>query len=112
MDDISTFKGMVNRCVKQGQWDWFTVYTKFGEPHSIKLRRTTPFMVELRNVCKNSNKNEINRLTKSNLALDIMELCEIFLNRRQVKQSSGEIGYIYILSKREEPKVLKIGMTN
>jgi hypothetical protein len=112
LDDISTLKGMVNRCIKQDQWDWFTVYTKFGEPDPLKLRLIPPFIVELRNAFKNSNTDEINRLTKRPLALDIIELCEIFLNRRQIEQTLSDTGYIYILSKREEPKVLKIGMTN
>lgn len=112
LDDMSTFKGMVNRCVKQDQWDWFTVYTKFGEPDPLKLRFIPPFMIELRNAFKNSNTAEINRLTKKPLAIDIIELCEIFLDRKEIEQTRSDTGYIYILSKREEPKVLKIGMTN
>lgn len=112
LDDISTFKGMVNRCVKQNQWDWFTVYTKFGEPSPLKLRRMPSFLTELRNALKNSNNNEFNRLIKSPLAFEIIGLCKIFLNEEKAKQSQSETGYVYILSKREEPKVLKIGMTN
>lgn len=112
LDDISTFKGMVNRCVRQDQWDWFTVYARFGEPNPVILRPIPAFMVELRNACKKSNVDEISKLTKKTLAKRIINLCEIFLNRKQVAHSRTDTGYIYILSKREEPKVLKIGMTN
>ena len=30
--DISTLKGMVNRCIKQDQWDWYTTYKYIGYP--------------------------------------------------------------------------------
>ena len=31
-EDISILKGMVNRCLKQDQWDWYTTYKYLGYP--------------------------------------------------------------------------------
>ena len=31
-DDISLLKGMVNRCIKKDQWDWYTTYSFLGYP--------------------------------------------------------------------------------
>ena len=112
LDDISTFKGMVNRCIRQDQWDWFTVYTKFGEPDPTQMRPIPNFLTELRNAFKTSNKDKIEKILKRPQVLEVIELCEVYLNKREVKNYSIETGYIYILSRREEPKVLKIGMTN
>ena len=31
-DDISILKGMVNRCLRRDQWDWYTTYLSLGCP--------------------------------------------------------------------------------
>ncbi len=31
-EDISTIKGMVNRCIRHDQWDWYTTYKYLGYP--------------------------------------------------------------------------------
>src|SRR5699024_497497 len=111
LEDISIFKGMINRCVKQDQWDWFTVYTKLGEPDPIKLRNIPSFMSKLRNAFKNFDVDEVNKLRKRTLSSEVIKLCEIYLKKRNVEHQSNT-GYIYILSKREEPNILKVGMTN
>jgi len=37
-DDISSLKGMCNRCLKKDQWDWFTTYKYLGYPVQHTLR--------------------------------------------------------------------------
>ena len=32
LDAISELKGMFNRCIRQDQWDWFSVFTELGTP--------------------------------------------------------------------------------
>ena len=38
-ESFSELKGMLNRCVRQDQWDWFTVYSEFGRPPIPRIRR-------------------------------------------------------------------------
>lgn len=111
IDDISIFKGLINRCIRQDQWDWFTVYTKFGEPDPQNLKPIPHQLTELRNAIKEINKDKINLVSKKLLELNVLDLCEVFLKRKE-PEFQKDFGYIYILSKREEPKLLKIGMTN
>lgn len=37
--DISVLKGMVNRCLKRDQWDWYTTYEYLGYPASKILHQ-------------------------------------------------------------------------
>lgn len=37
-EDISTLKGMCNRCIKRDQWDWFTTLQYLGYPSITVLR--------------------------------------------------------------------------
>jgi hypothetical protein len=37
-EDVSEFKGMLNRCLRKDQWDWLSVYWAFDRPHFALLR--------------------------------------------------------------------------
>ncbi|WP_338752908.1 hypothetical protein [Bacillus sp. FJAT-52991] len=52
LDDISKLKGLINRCLRQDQWDWFTVYAKFGEPNPQILKSIPHFLTKLRRAVK------------------------------------------------------------
>lgn len=107
LEEISLFKGLISRCIKKDQWDWFTIYTLFGRPDIDDLKPIVTFLIEYRRALKEHELEKIsffkNKLIKSN----ILNLCEIYLGKRGFAES----GYIYILSRREEPEILKIGMT-
>lgn len=47
--DISTLKGMVNRCLKYDQWDWYTTYQYLGYPEKFYLRQFVSDSINLRN---------------------------------------------------------------
>lgn len=111
-DDISVFKGLVNRCIRQDQWDWFTVYAKFGEPNPLRLKRILPYLISLRKGLKDEDDILIEKSRSGLLALSTLELCEYFSNERSVEDDEKQYGYIYILSRREQSEILKIGMTN
>jgi hypothetical protein len=112
VEDISNFKGMVNRCVRQDQWDWFTVYTRFGEPNTGKLRFIPGLLTDLRKSILSEDSDLFGDSIHSLIQLKTMDLCEFFLNRRnQIDVDNISGGYIYILSRKEEREILKIGMT-
>lgn len=111
-EDVSNFKGMVNRCVRQDQWDWFTVYTRFGEPKTGKLRFIPNLLTDLRKSILSVDEMLLNESRSKLIQLNTIDLCEYFLNKNIKTSEHLDCGYIYILSRREEREILKIGMTN
>lgn len=109
LDDISRVKGLFNRIIKQNQWDWFTVNMYFDYPSERDLRVIVVNLGMLRNAVVErddvAGQKSLQRLTSSNITL----YCNNYLNFDINKETTEQ--YIYILSRREEKEILKIGMT-
>ena len=110
LDDISELKGMFNRCLRKDQWDWFSVFTKFGEPSHKHMRRIANNLQTLRRSIITDDQVSIEsakqQLIDNNLLLYLHNYQE------DINSSSGsDDGWVYILSTREQPNILKIGMT-
>lgn len=106
---ISVVKGLFSRIIKQNQWDWFTINMYFDYPTEkdtviivsalSTLRKAVIFSdIDLEN-------QSLLQLQKANFLL----YCENYLNYNASEGHSEE--YLYILSRKEEPDILKIGMT-
>ena len=112
LEQVSELKGMFNRCVKQDQWDWFTVYSELGEPSISEMRSVVRLLGDLRKaLARNENELEAEEILGKLRQLGIMHLLDHYQEYVQLSEVSGEAGWIYILSRREEPDTLKIGMT-
>jgi hypothetical protein len=104
---VSEVKGMFNRCLRRDQWDWFAVFQRLGSPTRKELHAIPVLLADLRkHLCNGTDfsctvKKLLNQRIKSHLSL--------FLNNGREKVQGG---WIYILSTREEPGILKIGRTN
>ncbi len=109
LDAISRVKGIFNRVVRQDQWDWFTVYMYLDYPSFKDARLIASDLSNLRTAITkkdyNLGKNSLSRLQNSRF----VEYCDNYLNFDITSESSAE--YLYILSRREEKDILKIGMT-
>lgn len=110
LDEISHFKGMINRCVRQDQWDWFTVYALFKQPSPSALRRLNKPLTDVRKGYKERNQKKIERAKQELIDQGVVNLCLYYLGEKKPKYEE-EYGYLYILSRREDPGILKIGMT-
>ena len=64
-NDISELKGMVNRCLKRDQWDWFTTYRYLGHPSSRTMRRFVDEAVILRQELKEGRTDHIDSFVSS-----------------------------------------------
>ncbi len=109
--DLSEVKGMFNRCVKQDQWDWFSVHTEFGEPPLGQMSHIVRDLTDLRRSLLATD-NESMEYAKARLIDN--NLCQYLENYRlkiDLQSNFDDAGWIYILSTRQHPTFLKIGMT-
>jgi hypothetical protein len=109
--DISTVKGLFKRVVRQDQWDWFTVARQLGYPScrisEVIARQLTEFRVAIKNQSEESYSKARVRL----LRLPFRRCLSVFLELAEIVDEP-DAGWIYILSTRELPDLLKIGMTS
>lgn len=111
LTSISELKGMFNRCLRKDQWDWFTVYERFGEPPMWQMRDFVSRLTHLRQCITNAEWKEA-ELVRSQLARTSLEGYLInFLNEDSEPKTGTPSGWVYILSTRRAPDLLKIGMT-
>ena len=108
-ENISLVKGLFNRVIKQDQWDWFTVNMYFDYPAYRNMENIVKSLRNLRNAIAYNN----NALGEESLIVlkknRFIEYCDNYLTFDICNDSNSE--YLYILSRREEKDILKIGMT-
>ena len=109
-DALSEVKGLFNRVARQDQWDWFTVYMYFDYPLQSECRFFVSQLGNLRKAITNHNESlfqeSILRLQNSNLRVYL----DNYLSFDSARDTGDE--YVYVLSRREENELLKIGMTS
>lgn len=108
-EDISRVKGLFNRILKQDQWDWFTVNMYFDFPQQQDLVELVSVLGVLRKAIIEHDDahgtKALERLRQSHF----LAYCENYLSFNVNTETPEE--YLYILSRREEKDILKIGMT-
>lgn len=109
LNDISELKGMFNRSIRQDQWDWFSVFSALGRPDRHLMRRYVGELTSLRRAIASKNQSEIERSSKLLIDWNVLQYLYVYKSGDVSNSSLG--GWIYILSNREQPTVLKIGMT-
>lgn len=109
IDDISQVKGIFNRVIKQNQWDWFTVNMYLDYPTHDDLINIVASLNSLRKAILTNDSilasNALDYLTNGNF----LTYCYNYITFNINAEPSSE--YLYILSRREEKDLLKIGMT-
>ena len=108
---LSELKGMFNRYLRQDQWDYAMVGEELGNPPIKQARLIADELLTLRGALM-SGDEESAETSKVKLERNgIIHYLENYqaLDRRQ-GGCHGE-GWIYVLSRREEPNILKVGRT-
>ena len=110
-ESFSELKGMLNRCVRQDQWDWFSVYSKFGRPPFARMRHIAGELITLRRGCLERDEETVANSIAKLHGLGLRELLTRYQWEPDEIPISGPSGWLYVLSTREQPNMLKIGMT-
>lgn len=108
-DQVSVVKGLYARSYKQDQWDWFTVWRQLGRPGRKTARRAAQVLAELRRAVRDS---DVDAVARCRLALGTIGALD---RLRRFPDTATDLapgtGYVYVLSTREMPTMLKIGYT-
>lgn len=111
LNNLSELKGMFNRCLRQDQWDWFSVFAEFGGPPHKHIRQiVNNLQVLRRSLIANDHESAESakwRLIDNNL----LQYLDNYQSELNLRSGSDDAGWVYILSTREQPSILKIGMT-
>lgn len=108
-DEISVTKGIFNRVLKQNQWDWFTINMYLDYPSYSDIKKIVTALSNLRKAILEKN-NILGMQSLKQLELShFIIYCDNYIDFDIHSDSRTE--YLYILSRREEKDVLKIGMT-
>ena len=110
-ENISELKGMFNRCVKEDQWDWFSVHTEFNFPSKRDMRAIVNELIILRRSILSEEIQKLPGIVERLIEKGILN-CLLSYQEDNIKYvETKESGWVYILSTRENPTILKIGMT-
>lgn len=107
-DEISVAKGMFNRIIRQDQWDWFTVNMYLDYPSVDTCRKLINALTILR---KSIIADDTQAIKRTKVVLKELNYQNYFKSYAEFNDNDNKNEYIYILSRREEKELLKIGMT-
>jgi hypothetical protein len=110
LDAASVVKGLFNRVVREDQWDWFTVCRQLGYPSRRISDAIAKEIASFRSAIRDADR-EGWLTARTNLhRLPLRRCLAVFRGRARLSEEPGA-GWVYILSTREHPDLLKIGMT-
>lgn len=109
-DEISRVKGLFNRIIKQDQWDWFTINMYMDYPSYRDLTCIVSSLSSLRKAILEKDDSKGKKALETLVKRHFLEYCSNYLSFNP-SDKENEAEYLYILSRREEKDVLKIGMT-
>ena len=107
---ISGAKGMFMRIFRMDQWDWFTVYCQLGHPSRGLAKAIGEALADMRIAARDDDVNGLRQAQKRLSEMPARRCLRFFLGELVVPEEPNA-GWIYVLSTREMPDLLKIGMT-
>jgi hypothetical protein len=110
LDAISEIKGLFNRVVRQDQWDWFSVARQLGYPSARISQVIALYLGNLRTALRDRDMQLAMELRSTVKRLPTRRCLNVFLGQAEIADVPGA-GWVYILSTREIPDLLKIGQT-
>jgi hypothetical protein len=110
LEAVSGVKGMFMRIFRMDQWDWFTVYTQLGHPSRGLAKTIGEALADMRMTARDGDENGLRQAQKHLSEMPARRCLRFFLGELTVPDEPNA-GWIYILSTRELPDLLKIGMT-
>lgn len=112
LEALSHVKGQFTRTVKQDQWDWFTVWALLGRPSRQPASVVSKTLGKLRSALKTGDRDAAEQAATGLRGTDILRYFDSFLaGGRAFPRQHRAMGFVYILSTRDNARLLKIGIT-
>src|SRR5262249_38184428 len=106
---VSEVKGMFHRCLREDQWDWQSVCTELGQPPKGHQKGIAIGLADLRGCLQVGDERGIERARRELCRCNILNYLSSYLVAEP--RAGDDFGWIYVLSTREQPTILKIGKT-
>ncbi|MFG3525608.1 GIY-YIG nuclease family protein [Streptomyces sp. NPDC047917] len=110
LDDLSVIKGLFTRTYKKDQWDWFTVWSQLGFPAHRAARTVSGDLLALRRAIQDCETITTSRLISSLGSQGLVDTLQRYIDGTPLRRPGH--GFIYVLSTREMPGILKVGYTD
>jgi len=111
-DAVSELKGMFNRCVREDQWDWFTLHLELGQPSKRDMKELVALLIGLRAAIQAESESQVREIAVELGGSNLMYYLRHYRERLPgSSEGSSGVGWLYVLSTRENPRLLKVGMT-
>ena len=109
LDQISQAKGMLSRCVRKDQWDWYTVYKLLGKPPEKQLHQGRQALSQLRDAAKEGDDRKVQQYIGQLRRNHIAKRFAYFVRRVNLGDEYGIIDDEYLLRKLHdlEPMVFE-----
>ncbi|MEV0174528.1 GIY-YIG nuclease family protein [Streptomyces sp. NPDC050803] len=110
LDDLSTVKGLFTRSYKKDQWDWFTVWGQLGFPSHTVARQASGALLHLFRCIRDVDAVGTAQASDALRKCDVPATLERYVTGTPYRPADH--GFVYVLSTREAPTLLKIGYTD
>lgn len=110
LDAISEVKGLCNRIVREDQPDWIIVWLWMGLPSKLRLNWMAEDLVAWRLAYKEDEITAQSWIAERLQRAGLMTALTYFLREDEPPEEDG-MGFLYLLSTRADPSLLKIGQT-
>ena len=110
LDAVSQVKGLFMRVARQDQWDWFTVAGQLGYPSTRLARVVAHKCYTFRSAIKSGDPVSYGAARTNLLRLPTRRCLAVHLGQAKIA-NEADAGWIYVLSTRDLPELLKVGMT-
>jgi len=109
LDQVSHAKGLLSRCIRKDQWDWYTVYRLLGKPPSRKLHQGQQALSQLRNEAKKGNDGRVKQCVEKLRECEMAKRFAYFVRRVNLGDEYSSIDEEYLLQKlhRLDPTVFE-----
>ena len=107
---LSEIKGLFSRVARQDQWDWFTTSRTLGYPSARVAGVIASTLSDVRRELVAGAGEQAREGWSLLRRLPCRACLRVLLGKAQIAEEEGA-GWIYLLSTRELPDLLKIGMT-
>lgn len=111
LNGLSELKGMFNRYVRKDQWDYAMVGEELGNPPLAQARRIANSLYRLRRALIAGDVDLIKVMKLELLRQNTLQYLDNYQDPGGLMDDQDDTGWIYVLSTREEPNILKVGRT-